>query len=343
MAEQESYALTPEQIEHFLEHGYLHLKNCFSREKAAEWTKDIWTRLGYSPDDPSTWVRERINMPWHRGEHVSTFAPKAWAAICQLIGGAERFKDTEVAKWKDGFIVNLGTPGGESSWIPPKQLDNWHVDGDFFMHFLDSPEQALLVTPLFTDIKERGGGTMICTDGIDVIAKHLYEHPEGVTPRMRPRNQTSPGEKVGLEFYINVVQNCSNFVEVTGEVGDVYLMHPLMLHSASRNALRIPRVITNPPVSIKEPFNFNRAEGDPYSLVEQKTLRALGRPEGLPGWKIVGEREEVVPERVRVQQRMKEMELRRLRGEKVDDAAASRSGMGLRNDWDRAEEPSAAA
>ncbi len=52
-------------------------------------------------------------------------------------------------------------------------MDNWHNDGDFFVHFLDSPEQALLVIPLWSDIESKGGGTAVCGDGIKYIAKHL--------------------------------------------------------------------------------------------------------------------------------------------------------------------------
>lgn len=52
-------------------------------------------------------------------------------------------------------------------------LDNWHNDGDFFVHFLDSPEQALLVIPLWSDIAHKGGGTAVNGDGIKYIAKHL--------------------------------------------------------------------------------------------------------------------------------------------------------------------------
>lgn len=72
-----------------------------------------------------------------------------------------------------------------------------------------------------------------------------------------------------------------------------------MLHSASRNLLREVRIITNPPVSLKEPFNYNRPDGN-YSLVEQKTLKDLGRPEGLPEWKITSKREMLTPARVQV-------------------------------------------
>lgn len=73
-----------------------------------------------------------------------------------------------------------------------------------------------------------------------------------------------------------------------------------MLHSASKNLLRTPRIITNPPVSLKEPFKYYRKDPSEYSLVEQKTLRELGRPEGLPEWKITSPRERITPLRISV-------------------------------------------
>ena len=42
-------------------------------------------------------------------------------------------------------------------------------------------------------------------------------------------------------------------------------------------------------------------------MVEQKTLRALGKPEGLRGWKATGERKMIVPERVKRQAKMKKI------------------------------------
>jgi len=220
--------------------------------------------------------------------------------------------------WTDGLIVNLGTPEGEGKRVEPQDLKGWHVDGDFFVHFLDSPEQGLLVIPLFSDIEPQGGATYICPDGIGKIAKYLYDHPEGVSPRFTPRGE-QPHE--GLSFFCDMVQECSNFVEATGSVGDVYLLHPLMLHTASNNSLRIPRLITNPPVSLKEPFNFNRAD-DKYTVVERKTLRELGK-ERLEGWKIVGGREAVVPERLKIQAKWKEEELQRLSRVKEQDRGAA--------------------
>ena len=191
--------------------------------------------------------------------------------------------------------------------------DSAPQDGDFFVHYLDSREQGLLVTPLFTDIVSNGGATNICPEAIPKIARHLYEHPEGVSPRMTPRGQQgfAQDQSEDLSFFCNVAKSCDNFVEATGKVGDVYLMHPLMLHAPSSNALRRVRIIINPVVSLREPHRFDREDPGEYSLVERFTLRALGK-ERLEGWKATGPRETVVPARLRAQEKMRQEELKRL-------------------------------
>ncbi|KAF8832623.1 hypothetical protein HHX47_DHR1001565 [Lentinula edodes] len=273
--------LSPEQVDHFLEHGFIVIQNGFTEERAADWIKTIWIRLNLDPNDKSTWDRERIHMPWHRREKVATFAPKVWDAMQDLLGGAERINE-EDSRWGDSFIVNFGNETLENATdhIHPRNLDNWHVDGDFFVHYLDSPEQALLVIPIFSNIKTGGGGTFIAPEGIQMIARYLASHPEGVMPTGL---SFTPSTTIYTDFkndpgywsHLKEVQNCSQFVEMVGQVGDVVLLHPLMLHSASKNYLRQPRIITNPPVSLKEPFNFAREHEEEYSLVERKTLKAL--------------------------------------------------------------------
>jgi hypothetical protein len=124
-------------------------------------------------------------------------------------------------------------------------------------------------------------------------------------------------------------------------MGDVVLMHPLMLHSASRNLLRTHRIIINPPVSLKEPFNFTRSDPSEYSLVEQKTLKELAKilndpsiekglkfPDGTP-WKITGERKSIIPARLKIHAEMRKKEEARLRGENVE---ANQEGGTISND-----------
>lgn len=267
--------------------------------------------------------------------------------MCDLLGGEDRI-DPNSSFWNDGFIVNFGTEenSGPDKKNVPVNLNNWHVDGDFFVgpclrvcavtdisqvHFLDSPEQALLVTPLFSDIASRGGGTMIAPDGIDIIAKYLHSHPEGVlatklsftpvTPEIDESFQhtsyttsLAPNPEVvpGVWHHLERIHECNRFEEMTGEAGDVVLLHPLMMHSFSPNLTRAIRVITNPPVSLKEPFKFSSAGGHKLSLVERKTLAALGVDE-MPEWKITGERRNTIPERVRIQEKLLEEEKNRLK------------------------------
>ncbi|KAI2612648.1 uncharacterized protein GGS25DRAFT_529275 [Hypoxylon fragiforme] len=338
--------LTPDQKAFFLAHGYLKLTNCFTRAQAADVIDGVWTRLGMSPTDKRTWTKERTNMPSHRAFDCAAFAPKAWAAICELCGGEDRVSAEPSRTWRDSLIVNLGTAAGEGRPVPPQELANWHVDGDFFVHYLDSPEQALLVIPLFTDVEPEGGGTMLCPPAINRVARQLYEHPEGVSPRMVPRAHADFGRERNLEWYAAVARGCGGgggaekegFVEATGRVGDVYLLHPLMMHSATHNARRAVRIITNPPVSLREPFCFDREEGEgEYSLVERKTMDAVGGGGGggegkgrkmLKGWRITRPRERLVPERVRVQEAMKREELRRLEEEERERERVARKGEG---------------
>jgi hypothetical protein len=305
--------LTDEQVEHFVTRGYVVVPGCFSPAAAAGYTDSVWTRLGYDPDDRSTWTRPSIHMPAHRDIDVREFAPRAWNAICDLVGGAERISTTKPYHWNDAFIVNLGE-GADREWEPPSAAwPGWHKDGDFFRHYLDSPEQGLLTLVLWTPVRHQGGATFMAADSVAPVARFLAAHPEGVYPPMFIDDPAPgvPGAPPAAYFdYGDLVGRCSDFVEATGAIGDVYLIHPYVLHAKGSNTLRLPRYITNPPVSLAEPLRFDRRDPDEFSPVERAILRALDveRYDFAPA----GPREALVPPRVAQQRRMKEEEAARL-------------------------------
>lgn len=290
--------LSPQQIEQFLAQGYLVLHDCFSRDFAENWKERAWIRLGYDRNDPSTWEKGRIHMPNHERVEVRDFAPQVWGAACDLLGGQERVQPG--FGFSDGFIVNL-CEGDDRPWQgPSRETKGWHKDGDFFRHFLDSPEQGLLTLVIWSDIEPRGGGTFVARDSVPVVARFLAQHPEGVLPHEFPTR--------------DLINQCHDFIEMTGRVGDVVLLHPFMLHASSQNHLRVPRFLTNPPVHLQEPMNFNRADGN-YSPVEQAILNALDVKSF--DFQATGSRERVVPERVLRQEKMKAEENARLAAAKV--------------------------
>jgi hypothetical protein len=260
VSQQTQRFLTDAQIEEFITRGHITLHNCFGREIAKQLTDRAFVRLGYDPADPTTWREERVNMGTVDRLDVREFAPTVWQAACELLGGEDRIQQPYT--WSDGFIGNFGI-GKDRPWEPPSaDSPGWHKDGDFFRHFLDSPEQGLLTLVVWTDIAPRGGGTFLACDSVPVVARFLAEHPEGVLPG-------------GFDFKA-MIRECRDFVEFTGEVGDVVLLHPFILHTTSQNHSGKARFITNPPIHLREPMRFDRDDPAAFSPIERAVLRGLG-------------------------------------------------------------------
>lgn len=286
--------LTDEQAEHFLERGFVTVRHAFDPASARQWLDEAWVRFGYDRNDPGSWVEKRIHLSSRSRVDARTFAPAAWRCAMDLTGGEDRV--LLPWQWGDSFIANLGV-GDDRPWQPPSPaVGGWHKDGDFFLHFLDSPEQALLTFVLWTDMLPRGGGTFVAADSVPVVARFLAGHPQGVLPD---------------DFdYAELIGQCHDFVEMTGEAGDVVLLHPFTLHATSQNVLGVSRLITNPAMALREPMNFNRPDADDFSLVEQAVLRGLGvsRLDFVPA----APRQGLVPERVRRQRAREDAENARL-------------------------------
>lgn len=304
--------LTGEQTEHFLQRGFVTVRGAFDPAAAQRWLDDAWIRFGYDRDDPASWAEKRIHLSARSHVDARTFAPAAWGAAMELVGGEERA--VTPWRWGDGFIANLGV-GDDQPWQPPSPAaGRWHKDGDYFRHFLDSPEQGLLALVLWTDMLPKGGGTFVAADSVPVVARFLAEHPEGVLP--------------GDFDYAGLIGQCRDFVEMTGRAGDVVLLHPYMLHAASQNVLRIARIITNPPLALREPMNFQRPDSGDFSLVERAVLDGLGvdRLDFAPA----APRESVVPDRVRRQSARAAAENARLAAARNTAGSARGSGRASR-------------
>lgn len=252
--------LTKSDRVHFLEKGYVVLHDCFPKDIAREWVDRAYRRLGYDKHDPGTWTSELEPMPDFQLVDVKDFSPKAWTGICDCIGGEERQGGRFGTQWADSFIVNFGVRANEP-WQPPgPDCEGWHKDGNFFRHYLDSPEQGLLTIVIWKDILPQSGGTFLATDSIKPVAEFLRDHPEGILPD---------------GGFGHLVHQCRDFMEVTGECGDVVLLHPYLLHASSSNPSGRARFITNPPISLAKPLHFNRPDPADFSLVEQAVLNAL--------------------------------------------------------------------
>jgi hypothetical protein len=258
--------LSTEQIEQFLVDGFLIVPRAFDPELARAWREDAnrrirdepekWVRgydpndaakslRNYSPDDPSTWTWGRIDLEGPETVLIEEFAPPAWAAICDLLGGPDRIK---TRTWTNYLILNLRDEAHLEVDEPAPDWKSWHIDDPSPFTRLDRIANGLVGIALFDRVLPKSGNTWIAPDSVGRVARDLAAHPEGV------------------DYVVNrgsrITTQCKRFVEFTGEPGDVLLMHPLMMHSGAPNRSGRIRWMGNPMIYLNEPL-------DPFRPVEE--------------------------------------------------------------------------
>lgn len=272
--------LSRDEARHFVDNGYVVVREAFSKDIAALVRECAWAELaqkhGVDRLDPGTWAQQFHGRRGVRG-YVRTGggdrrfalrgeAPRAAMAQLDVLGGASRLPAGAELAWGTGAIANLSA-GEDVAWQPPQaRQPGWHKDGWHFRHFLNSPEQGLLTVPIYSDILPKSGGTFIATDSIAPVARLLAAHPEGF------HADSVQGAGYLIPY---LIEQCSAFEELTGEAGDMAILHPFMLHRAVPNPSGRPRFIANVAVVLNEPMRFSRPPGEAYSLVELAVLRAL--------------------------------------------------------------------
>jgi hypothetical protein len=234
---------------------------------------------GFDEHDRSTWGRGWHSLPASTAYPLEKVAPDAARALFEIVGEAETLKFYGLP---DNLIVNFPDP--DTPWWPPSRWESpgagWHKDGDWFRHFLDSPEQALLGIVFWRDVTERQGPTYVVADSISPVAKLLANHPEGLEPPLPIKP---------------IVGRCRDFRPLTGRQGTIVWAHPFMLHSASVNSTDRLRIISNTSVMKREPL---RLSGDHVrTRLEQSILNALHVDE--LDFQISGNRARVSSERER--------------------------------------------
>ena len=123
------------------------------------------------------------------------------------------------------------------------------------------------MVPLYSDVLPQSGATQIATDSVGVVARFLSQFPGGIH---------ADGVQGNGYLIPKLIQQCTQFEELTGDAGDVVILHPFMFHRVSSNPSGRPRFIANNAVVLKQPMCFDRSDPAQYSLVELAVLLALG-------------------------------------------------------------------
>ncbi|MGE6575974.1 phytanoyl-CoA dioxygenase family protein [Paenibacillus xylanexedens] len=291
-----SHVLTKEQIDQFIEKGYVHIKGVYSREDALQAQTFLWGKLeenaGIYRNDRSTWKEGMVILKEHyRNDSFDRCNTKLFADVIDDLVGENRVIQRSVYGETNSFPawgwwpVNFSM-GGDSSWTVPR--DGWHWDGLNYRYYIDSPEQGLVCLCLFSDIAFRGGSTLLVEGSHRLVAKFLSQHPEGImvpdeiykfheqhTYFSELSGQSDDGRDAEerVNYYMNTTHTAEDgtrlrVVETPGNAGDVILLHPFLIHAASPNHTGTPRFMCNRTSTLKNRMRFDRENYDKESPLE---------------------------------------------------------------------------
>lgn len=250
--------LTEEEVHQFIQQGYLVVRKVFSRELAERIIPMVWTELDGDPNDTSTWNGPKVMLQkvLEKQPCPQILTPRYLGAIDDICGPRRWEATRGVGHW----VVLL--PGfAKPPWGAPKS--GWHVDINLDHPCIDSPGFALITLELFSDIESGGGGTAIRVGSHYYLARILAE---AGSDRLTER-----------ELWLRAMADTKHLAieEVTGQTGDVVLMHPFTMHAGSENTRERARLAAVKLIRLYERLNLAREDPADYSPVEQAIVSAL--------------------------------------------------------------------
>lgn len=257
-----SEILSNQEIEQFIQQGFVRIDNAFSKELAEEVVDILWKDIPFDRSNPSTWTEPVIRLGMYsespfiqslnseklKSAFDQLVGPDKWAP-CQSVGTFPvRFPSSLQAN-DTGKHVDASFPGQD-----PNNYLEWRIN-------IRSKGRALLLLALYSDVGEHDAPT--------VIYKGSHLDVAGLL--------STQGDK-GLSFLelAEKLEGLPNRKEAfaTGKAGTVYLCHPFLVHSAQDHKGKTPKFMAQPPLLLKTELLISGSKAG-YSPVEQAIRLAL--------------------------------------------------------------------
>ncbi|HZQ84348.1 MAG TPA: phytanoyl-CoA dioxygenase family protein [Acidimicrobiales bacterium] len=242
---------------HFRDRGWVRVPGAFSGDDAAAMRDVVWRALekrGVRRDDPSTWTDEApTHLQGLKGapQFGAVGTPRTLGAITEVLGTDAWPRPRD---WGAFFLL---FPTARP-WNVPHA--GWHVDAPYRDRL--EPPAGLKVHALFGDVEPRAGGMTVIEGSHRVVAHVMSTSPPAANTsaaRIRKHLMASdpwlkelatPGDPDAriaqfADTSTDVFGVDVRVVEMTGQPGDVILMHPLLLHIRPTNAGSQPRFLVN--------------------------------------------------------------------------------------------------
>jgi hypothetical protein len=255
--------LTTDQHDEFHTTGLLRLEGAFPQATAEAMGDRLWEFLAdqhaVDRDERSTWTVENptgFQPVTHSGAFRAVGGERLCAALDVLFGAGRWARP----RWWGRPLVTFP---GDGPWELPAR--GWHFD---FMP-ASGGQRPVQFFAFVNQVRPRGGGTLVLTGSHRLVAPYLGGGEAFRMPRVRASLAAHPwlrglwepggsGDGDRIQRYMNdgtVIDGVPlRVVELTGEPGDVILMHSDCFHAAASNRLTEPRMM------LAEMIDPNRSE-----------------------------------------------------------------------------------
>lgn len=269
----------------FAANGYLRLEGAFSADLARRWTEGAEARaaadpartlIGYDAQvapwssldlaRPNTWPLDTVSFHGDGSWSVAERMPRLWDAMCALLGGSDRIETATMTDYTVYRPPRCEEPGPDwRRWLwrrrarptPHPQLrpGGWHIDDPAQGTRLQGLPNGLVTVLLLTDVAPFGGPTALAVGSAAALTR-MFERDSAL-------------DLADSAVVAEALERSSGVHSAVGRAGDVYLLHPLTLHTASVNYGHRQRYIANPNIRLKGGLDLTR---ESMSLVERVTL-----------------------------------------------------------------------
>jgi hypothetical protein len=244
---------TPANRAEFERAGIFRLPGFYSAAEAAAMADALWAdlgrRYGIGRHRPESWTKERPAqfLALTRSGAFGALGSDRLVALADAMLGAGAW--TRPRHWGQPLVT---FPSG--AWDVPHAV--WHLDYPGTGSIEDAP--AMRVFTFLESVRPRGGGTLCIAGSHRVVADLVRSAGAGATMRSADVKTVlgvgepwfaalfKPGGGRVQRFMIEEGQARGlpvRVVEMTGDPGDVVVMHPFVLHTPAANALDTPRMM----------------------------------------------------------------------------------------------------
>lgn len=257
-----SSILNKEQIEQFIQDGFVRIDNAFSADLACAAVDILWQDIPFDRFNPESWTEPVVRLGMYSQEPFiqSLNAPALYTVFDELIG---------VNKWipcKSVGTFPVRFPADKQPNDTGKHVDVSFPDADPGNYFewranIKSKGRGLLMLVLYSDVSDNDAPTVIFKQSHIDVARMLY--PEG---------------DEGLSFIelATKLKDLPNREEIlaTGKAGTIYLCHPFLVHSAQPHNGVNPKFMAQPPLLLRGELDIADSTSV-FSPVEQAIRIAI--------------------------------------------------------------------